>query len=70
MNRQKEKIWVMPEWMEPYRELIINTGGNTIENLMNDKTTDFFSNHVKCGLIVAVNSQIALLKRLYDKKLI
>lgn len=66
----KEKKWQMPKWMEKYRNLIINTGGNLIEELMNDTQTDFFSNHVRSGLIVAVSSQIYLLEKMHKKGLI
>lgn len=27
--------WVMPDWLRPYEEFFVETGGNTIENLMN-----------------------------------
>ena len=53
--------WTMPEWMEPYRRLINNTGGNVIEELLNDQETTAFNNAIRAGLIVAVSSQVALL---------
>ena len=31
--------WKMPEWMEPYRDLFNNTGGNSVEELQNSKAT-------------------------------
>jgi PRTRC genetic system protein C len=34
-----ETPWVMPDWMEKYRPIFVNTGRNTIERLMNDKST-------------------------------
>lgn len=58
--------WVMPDWMEPYRELINNTGGNPIEELMNDHTTTVFVNAPRAMLCVAVGSQVALLTQLHD----
>lgn len=27
--------WKMPKWMEPYRQYVTNTAGNSIEDLMN-----------------------------------
>jgi hypothetical protein len=62
-DREREP-WVMPGWMEPYRELIGNTGGNPIEELMNDRTTNARSNMIRSALIVSVESQVALLYRL------
>lgn len=57
--------WVMPDYLEKYRDFIGNTGGNSIEELMNDIETDAFNNVVRSALIVSVESQINLLKRLY-----
>ena len=63
-----EKVeWKMPEWMEPYRGSICNTGGNPIEELMNDHRTSGFSNLVRASLIVSVRSQITLLHSLHKK---
>lgn len=61
---QKEK-WEMPAWMELYRRLIGETGGNSIEDLMNDHATTSFNNIIRAGLIVCVNSQVQLLRRLH-----
>lgn len=58
-------VWVMPEWMQPYRELITNTGGNQIEELMNDHTANLFSNAPRAMLCVVVKSQVALLTNLH-----
>lgn len=51
--------------MEPYREMIGNTGGNPIEELMNDQHTNARNNAVRSALIISVDSQIHLLKRLH-----
>ncbi len=53
--------WVMPDWMEQYRDLINNTGGNSVEDLLNDRETTARSNVVRAGLIIAVHSQVGLL---------
>lgn len=65
--KQRKEQWTMPKWMEPYRETICNTGGNPIEDLMNDTTTNFQNNAIRAALIVAVDSQVKLLYRLYEK---
>lgn len=62
--------WVMPAWMEWYRDLIGNTGGNTIESLMNDTATTAQSNPIRSALIVSVESQIGLLMRLHSRGLL
>lgn len=38
--------WIMPDWMEPYKDIITNTGGNSIGELMNDdgKNSNLFNN--------------------------
>jgi hypothetical protein len=57
-------VWKMPKWMEPYRDLFQNTGGNSIEDLMNDHDTNGFNNVIRSALIVSVDSQITLLHRM------
>jgi len=59
--------WTMPAWMEPFRDLIGNTGGDPIEELMNDKTTNAFNNVIRMGIIISVESQIYLLRRLRER---
>lgn len=56
--------WTMPEWMEPHRETINGTGGNSIEDLMNDSTTTLFANAPRYIIIAEVRAQVALLARL------
>lgn len=69
MEEKKEK-WVMPEWMEPFRKFITNTGNNPIEELMNDHHSTAFNNVIRAGLIVSVDSQIILLHRLHNAGLL
>jgi hypothetical protein len=57
--------WTMPEWMEPYRDLFYSTGGNSIEDLMNDHDTNTFNNQIRWVIIVGVRCQVALLERLH-----
>jgi hypothetical protein len=57
----------MPDWMEPYRELINNTGGNPIEELLNDRHTTAQVNLIRAALIVAVTSQVHLLTTLHNQ---
>jgi hypothetical protein len=63
----KRPEWKMPEWMEPYRDLFHNTGGNSIEDMMNDHRTTVFENAPRAILCVAVKSQVAFLTDLYKR---
>lgn len=62
--------WTMPKWMEQYRDLINNTGGNAVEDLMNDHTTTAFVNSIRAGIIVSVDSQVNLLNELHYRGLL
>lgn len=66
-NKKKSKAWVMPDWMEPYRPFIQNTGGNSVEELVNDNTSTLENNAVRVMLSVAVETQVKLLTALYQK---
>ena len=52
--------------MEPYRETITNTGGNSIEELMNDHDATAFNNAIRAVLIVSVDAQVKMLERLRE----
>lgn len=69
VRAKKPPPWTMPPELEPYRELICNTGGLSIEELMRR------SREPDCNVVVnaplalicqAVESQITLLKRLQN----
>lgn len=61
--------WVMPLWMERYRMHFVNTGGNTVEELMNSHVN--FSTNMPLALLhECILSQVALLKRLHQVGLI
>ena len=64
--------WKMPAWMEKYRICIVNTGGNPVEELMNDDgiNSNLQNNAVRALLCVAVKSQISLLEQLHNLKLL
>jgi hypothetical protein len=62
------KRWKMPEWMEPYRDLFENTGGNSVEELMDHEFTN--ANVVRGTLAVCVESQVTLLHRLRARKML
>lgn len=64
MAETEREPWTMPVWMEPYRELIGDTGGNPVEELMNDRTTTAQTNMIRAALCVSVSGQVALLYRL------
>lgn len=68
--RPNKTPWTMPSWMEPYRDLFNNTGGNSIEDLMNDDRTTSRDNAIRMALIFCVRSQIALLTDLHVKRLL
>lgn len=65
--------YVMPKWLEPYRDLINNTGGNTIEDLIerlaNDKNIAQ-TNSIVFAMAITVESQIHLLSRLKNAGLL
>lgn len=65
----KNPVWKMPKWMEPYRELIGNTGGNTVEEMMNDDSNAQI-NLPRAVLAVAVKSQVGLLCTLHARELL
>lgn len=54
------KAWTMPEWMRPYANLINQTGGNDIEELLN-RTFPPGSNDVVAAMQISVMSQVRLL---------
>lgn len=62
--------WTMPEWMEPCRDMFRNTGGNSVESLLNDTETNGFNNAVRSALIVSVESQVGLLYTLRKRGLL
>lgn len=64
--------YVLPAWMEPYRALFHNTGGNTIEDLMtdNDPANNGANNVVRAALIASVEAQITLLWRLRIREML
>lgn len=64
--KTKEKLWTMPEWMEQYRPFINNTGGNSVEDLMNSDA-DMRTNMPLAVLSMIVKGEVALLRRLHDE---
>lgn len=67
MAVRKQKPWTMPVWMECYRGLIVNTGGNSVEEMMNGDASPFI-NLPLSTLQACVKSQVALLNRLHDRE--
>ena len=63
----KKEKWKMPPWMNAYKGLINNTGGNEVTELMNDHTTNVVVNAPRAMICVAVKSQVSLLEVLHDK---
>lgn len=66
---KRKRVWKMPKWMEPYRSRIGNTGGNSIEELMNDDS-DVRINLPRAILAVAVKSQVGLLYMLRERAML
>lgn len=66
MSEPKRKPWTMPAWMEPFREDFTNTGGNSVERLLNG-TTDARVNLPLAVLEACAQSQVLLLDRLHRK---
>ena len=60
-----DRLWTMPKWMEPYRKHIRNTGGNTIERMMNGNA-DPVVNLPLSTLQTCVKSQVSLLMHLHE----
>jgi hypothetical protein len=65
-----DRTWEMPAWMEPYRDFITNTGGNSIESLLNGKATRVQINAPRALLEVSVEAQVSLLERLHKEGLL
>lgn len=65
----------MPKWMEKYRSYISvgseRKGSTTsIEDLMNDKTTNAFNNLYRYSMIINVEAKVTLLNKLKEKGLL
>lgn len=63
-------VWTMPPHLERFRDHITNTGGNSIESLMNDHDSTLFNNAIRATLIIAVKSQMSLLETLHSLNLL
>lgn len=61
--------WTMPEWMEPFRESICNTGGNSVEDMMNGHANPRV-NLPLSTLQACVKSQVLLLENLRKRKIL
>lgn len=69
MTTKKCAGWRMPDWMEPYRGDIRNTGGNLVEVLMDTYLNDrrVLDTNLPLGVLsIAVVSQVELLTRLHE----
>lgn len=69
MSDEKQE-WVMPEWMEPYRDLFANTGGNSIERLVNLPASTGKTNIILSTLACCAESQLTLLGRLRNRDML
>lgn len=62
-KKEKPEPWTMPVWMERYRSMIVNTGGNSVEDMMNGNA-DPIVNLPLSTLQACVKSQVAFLQTL------
>lgn len=72
MSEVKEK-WVMPEWMEKYREQIQGHGGNGVDDIMNRMQTEknlAVTNIYVFAMGCEVGAQVRLLARLHGEGII
>lgn len=73
MTETKKEKWQMPEWMEKYREQILETGGNEVEDLIdrlrNEKGLSQ-TNIIVWAMAYAVETQTRLLIRLKKEGLL
>lgn len=72
-KKNDRPVWVMPKWMEPYREFIDRsgaTGGNAVEDLLNDHDTNSFNNHIRAALIVATSCVVRSLELMHEAGLL
>lgn len=70
---EKREDWVMPEWMEPYRDQIVGDGGNGVEDLMNRLRNEknlAFSNIIVFAMACEIESQVHMLTRLHNAGLL
>ncbi len=68
MDPSEVKItgWVMPEWMEEYRIYLEQfTGGNPIEELMNDHHTTITGNAPRAMICVSLKGAMSMLEKLH-----
>jgi len=64
----KFEKWIMPEWMEKYRPYLDKiSGGNPIEELMNDHGTTAFNNSIRLTIICQISGAVWLLNKLQEK---
>ena len=62
--------WEMPEWMEKFRESIVDTGGNPVEWLMSLGGKDTGCNAILGAIATSVYAQVALLIALHRRGLL
>lgn len=68
-RRKVTKKWKMPKWMEPYREQIVNTSGNTVEDMVNGNASPII-NLPLSTLQACVKSQVLLLGNLHTNRML
>lgn len=72
-ENKKPKPIVLPRWFEGYRDLITNTGGNKVEDLLyrlRHEKNLFHSNHIVYVMATDVEGQVGMLHRLFNAGLL
>jgi hypothetical protein len=60
--------FVMPAWMENYRRHIDKlAGGNPVEELMNDRNVNAFSNSIRFALVLQVRAVVNTLFAMHEE---
>lgn len=72
-DEKKKEPWVMPEWMEIYREFINGHGGNGVDDIMNRMQTEkrlAETNIYVFAMGCEIGAQVRLLHRLKNEGII
>lgn len=63
---EQHETWMMPSWMEPYREMIRDWGGKPVEARMEGDWPSPVTSGVQFAMALSVRSQVTLLTALHE----
>ncbi len=67
-NKVAEEEWVMPDWMEKYREAMESfLGGRTMEQLNNNREQNLWNNAPGAAFCIAAHAVTAIFTKLHDE---